>query len=111
MATYTLVEDKELFDRLNRELIKIATQSEKKMRYRLIDVCDFTTEMYGCPRNNYKLLRYEGPSVVYGGKKYVYRYLALAEPGNFPFEDFRFGEDWYLFEYEPEELELQKHGS
>ena len=109
MAKYTLVEDKELFDRLNRELIKVITQSKNKINYKLIDYQDFIPEMYGCPKDTYRLLRYQSSKVAYGGNLYVYRYLTLVRSGESLSEAFRFGEDWYLFEYELEELKLLKY--
>lgn len=106
MAKYTLIEaGKELTDKLFDKLYE-ACEKDGFPVWEGVDASSVALGMDDKPITEYVLARHESPRILHNGQMYVQRILVINNPLRTDFVPTVFDEDWYLFEWEVEEMEL-----
>ncbi len=106
MAKYTLIEaGKELTDKLFDKLYE-ACEKDGFPVWEGVDASSVALGMDDKPITEYVLARHESPRILHNGQMYVQRILVINNPLRTDFVPTVFDEDWYLFEWEVEEVEL-----
>ena len=106
MAKYTLVDaDKKFTDMLFDKLYETCEQDSFPV-WEGVDASSVTLGMEDKPITDYVLARHESPKILHNGQMYVQRILVINNPSKPDVMPVVFDEDWYLFEWEVEEMEL-----
>lgn len=106
MAKYTLIKaDKKFTDMLFDKLYETCEQDSFPV-WEGVDVSSVALDMDNRPFTRYEMARHESPRILHDGQMYVQRILIINNPSKPEVMPVVFDEDWYLFEWEVEELEL-----